>query len=163
MESKGRLKNSEIGLNISVINIENLGFASYDRVLFQDLSLNIKRGEVTAITGKSGSGKTVLLKILAGLEQQEEGKFDINPKAKVIFISQEPEDIDINQNLSIRDTLKSARGLDKIEAEMTACEHKFSDPNEAESSLELYGELIEQYQKLGGYSSDQIWREFLRV
>ena len=79
------------------------------------------------------------------------------------YFSKEPEDIDINQNLSIRDTLKSARGLDKIEAEMTACEHKFSDPNEAESSLELYGELIEQYQKLGGYSSDQIWREFLRV
>lgn len=154
MESNGKLRNSEIGLNASVINIENLGFASYDRVLFQDLNLNIKRGEVTAITGKSGSGKTVLLKILAGLEQQEEGKFDINPKAKVIFISQEPEDVDINQNSSIRDTLKSARGLDKIEEQMSACEEKFSDPKEGESSLSLYGELMEQYQELGGYSSD---------
>jgi ATP-binding cassette subfamily F protein 3 len=154
MEANRKLKNSEIGLNVSVINIENLGFASYDRVLFQDLNLNIKRGEVTAITGKSGSGKTVLLKILAGLEQQEEGRFDVNPKAKVIFISQEPEDVDISQNLSIRDTLKSARGLDQIEAEMSACEEKFSDPNDGESSFELYGDLIEQYQELGGYSSD---------
>ncbi|EBO9655724.1 ATP-binding cassette domain-containing protein [Salmonella enterica subsp. enterica] len=46
----------------------------YDRVpIIHDISLNIGRGELVCLLGPSGCGKTTLLRIIAGLEQQESG------------------------------------------------------------------------------------------
>ncbi len=39
----------------------------------EDVSLQVKRGELTALLGPSGSGKTTLLRIIAGLEYPDEG------------------------------------------------------------------------------------------
>jgi len=44
-----------------------------DLVIIDNVSLNIDKGESTAITGPSGSGKTTLLHIAAGLEQPDSG------------------------------------------------------------------------------------------
>ncbi len=45
-----------------------------DRLLFNDLSFELKTGEVLQIEGANGSGKTSLLRILCGLRQADEGK-----------------------------------------------------------------------------------------
>jgi sulfate transport system ATP-binding protein len=57
-------------MSISLSNIsKRYGmFSAVDRV-----SLDIPRGELTALLGPSGSGKTTLLRIIAGLEQPDEG------------------------------------------------------------------------------------------
>ena len=39
----------------------------------KDLSLNVEKGTIVAILGESGCGKTTLLKLVAGLERQEQG------------------------------------------------------------------------------------------
>ncbi len=47
------------------------------RVIFQDLSFSLRGGEALLILGASGSGKSLLLKICAGLINPEEGKVTI--------------------------------------------------------------------------------------
>ena len=46
---------------------KSFSYALYDKVIFSDVNLNIKKGEYVAITGPSGCGKTTLLKIMMGL------------------------------------------------------------------------------------------------
>lgn len=146
--------NPENNINTSVINIEDVGFSSYDRILFQNLDLHIKTGEVTAVTGKSGSGKTVFLKILAGLEFPEEGRVNINPNIKNVFIPQVLEDVDVNRNEKIIDVLKKTRGLDEIEAQLRLYESKLAESNSNNNNLEHYGKLLETYEKIGGYNQE---------
>ena len=47
---------------------------SYDQnVIFSDLSLEVKKGEVVVILGPSGCGKSTLLRCINGLEKIQEG------------------------------------------------------------------------------------------
>lgn len=48
--------------------------------VFKNLNLHIRKGEKIVITGKSGCGKTTLLKVLMGLLKQQEGKLLIDSK-----------------------------------------------------------------------------------
>jgi len=50
-----------------MISIENLEFEYNDKVIFKDLNLKIKSGEINTIIGPNGSGKSTLVKILTGL------------------------------------------------------------------------------------------------
>lgn len=50
----------------SLVSIRNLTFLRGHRKIFDDISLDIERGKVTAIMGPSGTGKTTLLKLIGG-------------------------------------------------------------------------------------------------
>ncbi|MBT1452479.1 ATP-binding cassette domain-containing protein [Glaciecola sp. XM2] len=47
-----------------IIQIENMQFSRGDRVIYEDISLNVETGKLTAIMGPSGIGKTTLLKLI---------------------------------------------------------------------------------------------------
>lgn len=48
----------------NLIEIRDLMYSRGSRVIFKDLNLTIKRGEVTALMGPSGTGKTTLLRLI---------------------------------------------------------------------------------------------------
>ncbi len=56
-----------------------------DRLLFQDLSLSLSKGESVSIMGRSGEGKSTLLHILSGIEPPSKGEifFKDNPFSKL--------------------------------------------------------------------------------
>lgn len=58
------------------IEVENIsfGYSPLDEPLLKDFSLSIKKGESLAITGESGSGKSTVAKLIAGLFCENEGK-----------------------------------------------------------------------------------------
>jgi sulfonate transport system ATP-binding protein len=58
------------------------------RTVLEDLDLEIARGEFVALIGKSGCGKTTLLKNLAGIDPIDEGTLRVPARRSVVF--QEP-------------------------------------------------------------------------
>ena len=57
-----------------VLEIRNVDVAFDDKVIFEDLSLTVYEGEVLVVIGFSGSGKSVLLKLLSGLIEPDAGE-----------------------------------------------------------------------------------------
>ena len=63
-----------------MIQIENL-YKSFDGVeVLKGVSLQVERGEILALIGGSGHGKTLILKHVAGLMRPDRGRVDINGK-----------------------------------------------------------------------------------
>jgi len=58
----------------SKITLENITFFRKHRKIFDDISLNIKKGNRVGIVGESGSGKSTLVDILMGLIEPEKGR-----------------------------------------------------------------------------------------
>ena len=50
----------------------------YGKILFNELNINLEKGEILAITGPSGCGKTTLLRCICGLEELDSGKIMLN-------------------------------------------------------------------------------------
>ena len=73
-------------MNIPIIKIKNLVKKYDDRVIFDNVSLNIMKGESIALTGNNGMGKSTLIKALCGLTSINSGEIirDKNPKFNYI-------------------------------------------------------------------------------
>ena len=62
---------------VSVVEVEDLHTRFGNHVVHEDISLSVKRGEVLGLVGSSGSGKTVLLRQMLGLEIPSQGSIRI--------------------------------------------------------------------------------------
>lgn len=60
-----------------VVDVENMKLAFGEKQVLNDVSMKINRGENLVVLGKSGSGKSVLIKCLVRLIDADEGKIDI--------------------------------------------------------------------------------------
>jgi ABC-type Fe3+/spermidine/putrescine transport system ATPase subunit len=63
-----------------IIELKNITHAYGTKKVLEDLSLNIGSGRLTCLLGGSGSGKTTILRLIAGLETPEKGKIFIQDK-----------------------------------------------------------------------------------
>ena len=50
----------------------------------EDVSLELKKGEIHALLGENGAGKSTLMKVLFGIETPDQGKILLNGKETVI-------------------------------------------------------------------------------
>jgi|TARA_B110000091_G_scaffold143359_1_gene153075 phospholipid/cholesterol/gamma-HCH transport system ATP-binding protein len=57
-----------------LVDIKNITFKRDERVIYNDISLSIPKGKVTAIMGPSGIGKTTLLRLIGGQLKPEKGQ-----------------------------------------------------------------------------------------
>ncbi len=64
--------------NPPLIKIRDLHFARGSRVIFDGVDIDIPRGQVTAIMGPSGTGKTTLLKLIGGQLRPERGTIEVD-------------------------------------------------------------------------------------
>ena len=65
-------------MDSQLISIENLSFSRGERRIFNNISLSIPRGKITAIMGPSGTGKTTLLKLIGGQITPDEGRIMVD-------------------------------------------------------------------------------------
>jgi ATP-binding cassette subfamily F protein uup len=84
------------------VSVEGLTKSYGINPLFNNISFNINEGDKIALIARNGVGKSTLLKILAGQETPDSGKFWINKKVTVALFEQDPvfdEDKTIVENI----------------------------------------------------------------
>ena len=99
----------------NIIEIKNLSFSyNKDNIIFNNLSLNIKKGKITTILGKNGCGKSTLIKLLAKnlnynsgsikLENKELSNYNLRELASKLSIvyqkNETPKEITVNDMVS---------------------------------------------------------------
>ncbi len=72
------------------VTVEKIAKSYGIQPLFQDLTFHIEEGDKIALVARNGTGKSTLLKILAGKETPDEGKVWINKDVDVVLFEQEP-------------------------------------------------------------------------
>lgn len=75
---------------MNFLSVENISRSYGARVLFKDISFGIAEGQKMALVAKNGTGKTSILKILAGEEETEGGRVTFRKGLKVGYLPQEP-------------------------------------------------------------------------
>lgn len=106
---------------MSILSTELLGHIYSDRWLFKDLSFGIQKGDRIALVGINGTGKSTLLKILAGIENPSLGKVVSERGINIGYLEQDP----------------------KFEGLTTINDFVFSVDNEQQQLIKEYERLIE--------------------
>ena len=76
---------------IEISNLSKHFFIGERRIdVLRELNLSIKKDKITVILGRSGCGKTTLLRLIAGLESVSLGEIKFKEQAKIGFVFQEP-------------------------------------------------------------------------
>lgn len=73
---------------MNILNIEHVSKLYGDKWIFDDISCGIQEGEKIGIIGINGTGKTTLLRIIAGTEEPDQGQVVRQNGAKLAYLTQ---------------------------------------------------------------------------
>ena len=76
---------------MSVINVEHISKLYGDKMILEDLSSSVDEGDKIGIIGINGTGKSTLLRIIAGEEEADEGKIIFSNGMTIGWMGQNPE------------------------------------------------------------------------
>ena len=136
-KEKNKNINSNESTSESIINIENLKISFGTNDVLKDISLTLTKEQNLVILGKSGSGKSVLIKCLVGLIEPDEGEITILNKniadlsnkelnklrKKIGFLFQSGalyDSMTVNENLAF--PLRDEKKIDKTEKDRLVLE-----------------------------------------
>lgn len=138
-----------------MISINELGKSHGAQILFNDFSLQLGMGNRYGIVGANGSGKSTILRILAGEEEASAGEINIPKKAKVGWLKQDQYKYDDERILDV--VLMGNRELYeamKEKEELLANAH-------VEFDGDRYSELEDIVMRHDGYSAESRAAEIL--
>jgi len=78
-------------IEMNILNMEHISKVYGDKVIFDDISVGIHQGDKIGIIGINGTGKTTFLRILAGLEEADEGQVIRQNGLRLSYLSQHPQ------------------------------------------------------------------------
>ncbi len=125
-----------------VLNASHIRRKFGDRVILNDVSFSLQPGDRVGVLGVNGTGKSSLMKIVAGRDTEFEGRMMIAGGASVGYVSQEPE---LDHSKTVRENVEEAvaetRGyIARYEAILKLWE----DPEVLESEEKMNSLLAEQ-------------------
>lgn len=85
------INSSEMRIDMNILNVESVSKTYGEKVLFDKISLGINKGDKVGVVGVNGTGKSTLLKIIAGLEEPDEGKIVKGSSVRAAYLAQNPE------------------------------------------------------------------------
>lgn len=82
-----------------VLHIENLSKSYGDKTLFNNLNLDLKRGEKVALIGENGRGKTTLFKIIMDKVEADKGVKVLGTNVNVGYYDQEQSNLNLDKSI----------------------------------------------------------------
>lgn len=76
---------------MNYISVDNISKAFSDKLLFENISFGIEKGEKTALVAANGTGKSTMMKILVGKEESDKGSIAYNENIRIGYLEQLPQ------------------------------------------------------------------------
>lgn len=125
---------------MNILSAENVSKSFTEKVLFENLSFGVSKGQRVALVGINGCGKSTFLNVLGGKLQPDTGAVSIRKGTMTAFLGQ---NFDFNQELSIEENIfDTANEKHKIVKEY---EVAVVDPNVDSDYLQELMEKMDQY------------------
>ena len=139
-----------------MLALQNAGKRFGPRVLFLDAGWLIRNDEKTALVGANGTGKSTLMKVLAGLETLDYGSLDRTRGISVGYLPQEGLQLAgrtvFGECLTVFDELhEMEREIGRLAAQLAELNHESPEYN---SAAERYSLLQDRFHALDGYALD---------
>ena len=115
------------------------------QTVLADVSFSLAKGQKVALVGDNGTGKTTILKIVAGLVEPDAGEIEL---AKNTCIGYLPQDTSLSGDETISAYLRRIAGVDALEQKLEAIASHLEDKAKSDE----YGDAHEQYERLDGYA-----------
>ena len=126
------------------------------RTILENISLSFFPGAKIGVLGLNGSGKSSLLRIMAGEDTEFEGEARAQKGINVGYLPQEPQ---LDESLDVRGNVEQGvGGTLALLAEFNAISEKFAEPmsdDEMNELLEKQGELQSQIDAVDGWDVDR--------
>jgi len=126
------------------------------RVILENISLSFFPGAKIGVLGLNGSGKSSLLRIMAGVDTEFEGEARPQKGIRVGFLSQEPQ---LDDSLDVRTAVEQGVGETMaLLGEFNAISDKFAEPmsdDEMNALIERQGELQSEIDAVNGWDVDR--------
>src|ERR671936_1993383 len=144
-----------------LLRVDGLGIAYGATEILSDLGFQVEPGQRVGLVGANGSGKSSVLRIIAGGLAPTRGGVTLSPRTTVAYLPQEleasPHETVYADALHSRPDIIHTRGeLARLEAAMSS-----APPDEVTRLLEAYGEAQHEYERLDGYAYDNRVAEVL--
>lgn len=131
---------------MNIINVENITKSFTERKLFSKASFYVQEREKIGIVGINGTGKSTLLKIIAGVEEPEEGTVTLANHIVVNYLPQNPV---FDPEKSVLSNVMEKAGTKQMDEA-----HHFTMESEAKSLMNRLG-ITDFQQKAGELSGGQ--------
>ena len=96
-----------------MLTVSRLSKSFGGRILFEDASLQVNRGERIALIGPNGAGKTTLFSILLGLDEADTGEVALQRGLKVGYLPQESAPVSDETVLEVATALFRDPGIER--------------------------------------------------
>ncbi len=111
--------------HMSILNVENITKTYGDKILFDHISFTINEKDRIGLIGVNGTGKSSLLKVIAGLDSADEGKIEHAKQFRMEYLPQNPtfeEDITVLDHIyhGDSDIMKAMRLYEQTLADLEA-------------------------------------------
>lgn len=123
---------------MNLLSAENVSKNYADRWLFQNLNFGLQQGQRIAFVGINGTGKTTLMKVLAGLEAPDTGLVTRRQGIRVTYLGQQPV---FDESLTVEETIFASQN-DTLRA-VKDYEHVVNDPNHDPEDLQRVMERMD--------------------
>jgi ATPase subunit of ABC transporter with duplicated ATPase domains len=120
------------------------------RLILADVSVALTPGTCIGVVAPNGTGKSTLLKILAGVERADSGRVELQPdRATVGYLAQEPER---RADETVRASLARRTGVTAAELELELAAHALADAGE--DATARYDRALDRFLALGAADFD---------
>lgn len=119
---------------MTYLSVENLSKSFGVKLLFENITFGLSKGDKTALVAPNGTGKSTLLKIIAGKEVQDDGKVMLQNDIRLGYLEQEP---DLEPDLTIREFISTGNSemaeiVARYETAVDAQASNFNDATQEE-------------------------------